>query len=102
MVFEELFTIELNNRVLRADRPRVGHEAWHAGPRNELSMLLTQCSAALKRVSRLRKTTQPSSAAGSAHAAVRRLTCARPQPARPGTRPPFHPRRETGTARPRE
>jgi hypothetical protein len=31
VVFDELFSVELGERVLRADRPRIGHEAWHAG-----------------------------------------------------------------------
>jgi hypothetical protein len=36
LVLHELFSVELGDWVLRADRPRRGHEAWHAGPQQEL------------------------------------------------------------------
>ena len=48
MVFDELFPVELLDRVLRADRPRVGREAWHAGPRESeivAGAYKSQCSA---------------------------------------------------------
>jgi len=32
LVFEKFFPVELCDRVLRADWPRIGNEAWHAGP----------------------------------------------------------------------
>ena len=31
MVLDEFLPVKLCERVLRADRPRIGHEAWHAG-----------------------------------------------------------------------
>jgi hypothetical protein len=34
----KFFSVELGERVLRAGRPRIGHEAWHAGPREEFSI----------------------------------------------------------------
>jgi hypothetical protein len=37
-MFQELLTVELCDRMLRTDRPRVGYEAWHAGPRDDLSI----------------------------------------------------------------
>jgi hypothetical protein len=30
VMLDKFFSVELCNRVLRADRPRVGHEACHA------------------------------------------------------------------------
>src|SRR5580700_3665554 len=33
LMLDEFFSVELRDRVLRADRPRNGHEAWHADPR---------------------------------------------------------------------
>ena len=33
VMFQKFFAVKLGDGVLRADRPRVGHEAWHAGPR---------------------------------------------------------------------
>src|SRR6478735_8658720 len=36
MVPGKFLTVELGDRVQRADRP-IGHEAWHAGPRRETS-----------------------------------------------------------------
>jgi hypothetical protein len=30
-MFGKFLPVELCDRVLRADRPRLGHEAWHAG-----------------------------------------------------------------------
>jgi hypothetical protein len=36
-VLVEFFSVKLGDRVLRADRPRIGHEAWHARSSSELS-----------------------------------------------------------------
>src|SRR6185436_6763984 len=46
----ELLSVELGDWLLRADRTRVGHEAWHADPFKEAKY--NQFTAARKRVSR--------------------------------------------------
>src|SRR5215471_5222260 len=51
----KFLSVKLGDRVLRADRPRIGHEAWHASPRDDLLVLLFQCSAGGKPVSRFYK-----------------------------------------------
>src|SRR5262249_61645864 len=35
MMLGEFLSVKLGNWLLRADRPRVGHEAWHADPLSE-------------------------------------------------------------------
>jgi hypothetical protein len=35
-MFEKFVPVELGEQMLRG-RPRIGNEAWHAGPRDELS-----------------------------------------------------------------
>jgi hypothetical protein len=37
MVLGKFLSEELGYGVLRADRPRIGHEAWHAGPQVKLA-----------------------------------------------------------------
>src|SRR5207253_10149777 len=49
LMFEVLFSLKLCDRVLRADRPRIVNEAWHAGPRDELSVDETSVIAPQKR-----------------------------------------------------
>src|SRR5215813_5662003 len=51
MMLGELLSVKLGNRLLRADRPRVGHEAWHADPLGELTTE-THFKPAGKRMSR--------------------------------------------------
>src|SRR5580765_4603527 len=35
MMLGEFLSVKLGDRLLRADRPRIGHEAWHADPQGE-------------------------------------------------------------------
>src|SRR5262245_12078200 len=54
-MFEKFFPVELGEQVLRAGRPRIANEAWHADPRDELSRVINECNAVPKRLSRFRK-----------------------------------------------
>jgi len=59
VVLEELFSVELCDRVIRTGRPRVGYEAWHAGLEMNCRVMLIQCKSDEKRVSRLCKQRSP-------------------------------------------
>src|SRR5262249_9044876 len=54
-MFEKFFPVKLGEQVLRAGRPRIANEAWHADPRDELSRVINECNAVPKRLSRFRK-----------------------------------------------
>src|SRR2546425_11790317 len=53
MMLDEFFSIKLDDRVCRVDRPRIAHEAWHAGPREKLYLIDIQCKSDEKLMSRL-------------------------------------------------
>src|SRR5882672_185885 len=53
MMLDEFFSVKLDDRVRCADRPRIAHEAWHAGPRENCGLVVLQCKSDEKLMSRL-------------------------------------------------
>jgi len=52
MMLGEFLSVKLGDWLLRANRPRVGHEAWHADPLMDCYEPI-KCSALVKLVSRI-------------------------------------------------
>src|ERR1041384_5877364 len=60
MMFQELFSVELDNRGRRADRPHLSRKTWHAAPsKNRLTTNGFQFRGFRKDVSRLCKSASP-------------------------------------------
>jgi hypothetical protein len=49
LVLDEFLSVELGDGVLRADRPRAGHQAWHADPQQKVVIATEQVYSRVKR-----------------------------------------------------